>query len=417
MNALLRFTIENFRSFSERKSLVLINKLESATESSKITYNKVCALYGANSSGKSNLIDGFSQMLYIIINSVKVNDDDELAFDPFLLNDRKNSPTSYEIEFILDDIQYRYGFSNTSEKIISEWLFIIEENEKETPLFIRNEDGIGVNEKAFQEGIDMEERTNDNRLFLSLVAQLGGNLSKSVITYISKSLNTISGLDTEGYQMFSKKMLREDSDVAKSMKEFFISTKLGFSDVTTQILDFDVNAIPSDVPEELKKRLITDLKGKKSLGLFSTHGFYNSEGVRIKDLTFKFSKMESQGTQKLFEISGPIFDTLLKGSVIFIDELDAKMHPLMSQEIVRLFAEEKSNPNGAQLIFTTHDTNLLSSKLLSNNQVWFTEKDDQERSDLYCLNEIKFLDGSKLEGNDNIEHNYIQGRYGAIPYL
>ena len=262
MNALLRFTIENFRSFSERKSLVLINKLESATESSKITYNKVCALYGANSSGKSNLIDGFSQMLYIIINSVKVNDDDELAFDPFLLNDRKNSPTSYEIEFILDDIQYRYGFSNTSEKIISEWLFIIEENEKETPLFIRNEDGIGVNEKAFQEGIDMEERTNDNRLFLSLVAQLGGNLSKSVITYISKSLNTISGLDTEGYQMFSKKMLREDSDVAKSMKEFFISTKLGFSDVTTQILDFDVNAIPSDVPEELKKRLITELKGK-----------------------------------------------------------------------------------------------------------------------------------------------------------
>ena len=196
MNALLRFTIENFRSFSERKSLVLINKLESATESSKITYNKVCALYGANSSGKSNLIDGFSQMLYIIINSVKVNDDDELAFDPFLLNDRKNSPTSYEIEFILDDIQYRYGFSNTSEKIISEWLFIIEENEKETPLFIRNEDGIGVNEEAFQEGVDMEERTNDNRLFLSLVAQLGGNISKTIITYISKSLNTLSGLDT-----------------------------------------------------------------------------------------------------------------------------------------------------------------------------------------------------------------------------
>lgn len=127
--------------------------------------------------------------------------------------------------------------------------------------------------------------------------------------------------------------------------------------------------------------------------------------------------MESQGTQKLFEISGPVFDTLLRGSVIFIDELDAKMHPLMSQEIVRLFSDEKTNPKGAQLIFTTHDTNLLSSKLLSNNQVWFTEKDEQERSDLYCLNEIKFLDGSKLVDNDNIEQNYIQGRYGAIPYL
>ena len=417
MSALLRFTIENFRSFSERKSLVLKNKLENKTDPSDLSYSKVCALYGANSSGKSNLIDGFSQMLYIIINSVKVNDDEELAYEPFLLNDKKDSPTLYEIEFILSDNHYRYGFSNTSEKIVGEWLFIIEKNEKETPLFIRNEDGIGVNEEAFQEGVDMEERTNDNRLFLSLVAQLGGNLSKAIITYISKSLNTLSGLDTEGYQMFSKKMLRNNSDVAKAMKDFFVSTKLGFSDVTTQVLDFDVNEIPSDFPEELKQLLITDLKGKKSLGLYSTHGFYNSEGVRIKELSFRFSKMESQGTQKLFEISGPVFDTLLRGSVIFIDELDAKMHPLMSQEIVRLFADEKTNPNGAQLIFTTHDTNLLSSKLLSNNQVWFTEKDEQERSDLYCLNEIKFLDGSKLVDNDNIEQNYIQGRYGAIPYL
>lgn len=127
--------------------------------------------------------------------------------------------------------------------------------------------------------------------------------------------------------------------------------------------------------------------------------------------------MESEGTKKLFEISGPIFDTLLEGKILFVDELDAKMHPLLSRELVRLFTDESINTESAQLIFTTHDTNLLSSNLLTSNEVWFTEKDQQERSDLYCLNTIRYLDGSKMEETDLMEHNYIQGRYGAIPYL
>lgn len=93
------------------------------------------------------------------------------------------------------------------------------------------------------------------------------------------------------------------------------------------------------------------------------------------------------------------------------------MHPLLSRELVRLFTDESTNSKGAQLIFTTHDTNLLSSNLLNSNEVWFTEKDQQERSDLYCLNDIRYLDGSKMEETDLMEHNYIQGRYGAIPYL
>lgn len=416
MNALLRFTIENFRSFAERKSIVLSNASLDESSSS-LPFLKVCALYGANSSGKSNLINALARMRYIILNSVKVNDGEDLEYEPFLLSDKKNEPTLYELEFVLSDKHYRYGFSNDSKMIVQEWLYCINPNSIEIPLFIRDQEGIGVNDKEFPEGVDMEERTNDNRLFLSLVAQLGGSLSKKLISFFSKSLNILSGLDTDDYLTFSARMLKEEKNVATLMKNFFNRVQLGFSDVTTRTQDFDAKSLPKDMPEELKKLLVSNLTGKKSVSIFSVHGCYDSNGNLLENQNFPFDQMESEGTKKLFEISGPIFDTLLEGNILFVDELDAKMHPLLSRELVRLFTDESTNSKGAQLIFTTHDTNLLSSNLLNSNEVWFTEKDQQERSDLYCLNDIRYLDGSKMEETDLMEHNYIQGRYGAIPYL
>lgn len=416
MNALLRFTIENFRSFAERKSLLLYHD-SLADNNFELPYLEVCALYGANSSGKSNLINALAQMRSIILNSVKVNDGEELEYDPFLLSDKKDKPTLYELDFVLSDKRYRYGFSNDSKTIVEEWLYTIDDNNSEEPLFMRDRDGIGVNENTFPEGVDMEERTNDNRLFLSLVAQLGGPLSKELINFFSKFLNIISGLDTEDYLTFSARMIKEEESVAVMMKNFFRKVQLGFSDVTTRTQDFDANILPADMPEEIKKLLASNLKGKKKVSIYSVHGCYDSDGKLLETQPFPFDKMESEGTQKLFEISGPIFDTLLEGKILFVDELDAKMHPLLSQELVRLFTDNTTNTKGAQLVFTTHDTNLLSSNLLTSNEVWFTEKDQQERSDLYCLNEITFLDGSKMEETDLMEHNYIQGRYGAIPYL
>ena len=116
-------------------------------------------------------------------------------------------------------------------------------------------------------------------------------------------------------------------------------------------------------------------------------------------------------------MAGPIFDTLSHGSILVVDELDAKMHPLISREIVSLFNDPERNVKGAQLIFTTHDTNLLSARLLRRDQIWFTEKDEQERTDLYNIMQIVLPDGKKPRGDGNIERNYIRGRYGAIPYI
>lgn len=423
MDTLLKFTIENFRSISERKTFSLVpttikdEPVDNVVLRDQYRYLRTAAIYGANSSGKSNLVRGIECMLHLVRSSVRMNDEDALDYQPFLLNGINQSvPTLYEIEFVTDGKRYRYGFSNTDKRIYDEWLVRIEK-QKEVSLFIRNEEGIGVNEELFPEGKNLEERTNDNRLFLSLVGQLGGETSNSVIQFFRKGISVISGLDTEQYGSFTKHYLSNKLPGSEDMKQFFRNLQLGFTSVSTMVHEFDLSDLPSSMPEKVKEDIAKRLLGKKRIKVMSSHDIYDDSGNVVKTEVFDFDEMESAGTRKLFDFAGPMFDTLASGSVLVVDELDAKMHPLLSLELVRLFNDPKRNKKGAQLIFTTHDTNLLSSKILRRDQIWFTEKDDNERTDLYNMMQIFLPDGSKPGGDGNIERNYINGRYGAIPYI
>lgn len=424
MNALLRFTVENFRSIAQRKSIIFTSDSikdepqNNVCEVNGISYLRTTAIYGANSSGKSNLIKAMSYMSSIIVGSVKINENEDLLYLPFQLNKKNlSSPTLYETDIVVDGVRYRYGFSNQKKRICEEWLSLIDKNGKEKPLFIRNLDGIGVNEKFFSEGMGLEGRTNDNRLFISLVGQLGGKISNSIINFFDSTMNTISGLYTDKLSTFTKIMLNENLPGCDDVKAFFSRTQLGFADIITETHEFDINELPNAMPREMKEDIARKFTGKKLIDVFSIHGIYNENGERIDTSTFAFEQMESDGTQKLFDLAGPIFDTILSGAILIVDELDAKMHPLISQELVSLFNDPVRNSKGAQLIFTTHDTNLLSSNLLRRDQIWFTEKDDMERTDIYSMRQIVLPDGSKPRGDGNIERNYIKGRYGAIPYI
>lgn len=424
MNALLRFTVENFRSIAERKSIDFVpdsikdEPKNNVCTAKGVSYLRTTAIYGANSSGKSNLIDAIACMSSMIVKSVKVNDKEKLPYLPFRLN-RTNSklPTLYEVDAVIEDVRYRYSFSNNESRILSEQLIRVGKSGSEKPLFIRTEEGIGVDEKLFPEGKDLESRTNDNRLFISLVGQLGGKVSNSIINFFDNTVNTLSGLNTDGYSSFTRYMLNANLPGCNDMKSFFTRVQLGFSNLTTTVRDFDVSELPSDMPRELKERLAKNLMGKQMVQVFSSHNIYDEEGQTVDSASFDFEEMESAGTQKLFDMAGPIFDTLNDGSILVIDELDAKMHPLISRELVSLFNDPVRNPLGAQLIFTTHDTNLLSSNLLRRDQIWFTEKDQLERTDVYSMRHIVLPDGTKPRGDGNMERNYIKGRYGAIPYI
>lgn len=400
MDTLLRFTIENFRSIAEQKSIVLTpdSQVEELAENVAVQgehrYFRTAAIYGANSSGKSNVVRGLAMMKHLVDSSVKMNNGEALTYDPFALNAEKaQSPTLYELDFLTEGEHYRYGFSHNAQEIYEEWLIRIDEAGKATKLFDRDKEGIGVNEVDFAEGKGLEERTNDNRLFLSLVGQLGGKISNQILAFFSLKLDVLSGLKTEHYQSITEMYLLEQAPGIEELLAFLLRVQLGFS------------------------RLVVRFLEDGHIKMLSQHGVYDQEGNRIGEQNFDFKQMESAGTQKLFDMAGPIFATLYRGGVLIIDELDAKMHPLLTQELVALFNDSARNPRGAQLIFTTHDTNLLSAQLLRQDQIWFTEKDAQERTDLYNMAQMVLPDGTRPSHTTNMERNYIAGRYGAIPYF
>lgn len=419
---LLEFTVENYRSIYEKKTLTLEADmaLKECCESNRFEYNKynllrTISIYGANSSGKSNIISAMQKMSICVLSSIRLNDNDELDFDPFLLIENNSKPTMFEVIFLKGNYCYRYGFRYNLNRIIDEWLFRkTTPRSKEQIMFIRSKDGIYVDDSNFSEGVGYEEKTNDNRLFMSLCQQLGGQISRDVINWFQSEFNVISGLNNNEYKSFTKLLFHKKEESSKEALEFFKKLKLGFNKIITHV---EEPVIPHNVPTELRALLQKQLQGKKSIELDSVHNLYSNKGKIIGTINFSFEERESSGTNKLFDLSGPIFDTLYNGSVLVIDELDAKMHPLISQYIIELFNKSETNPHNAQLIFTTHDTHLLSQKILRRDQVWFTEKDAKEQTDLYSLIDLVLPDGTKPRNDANYEKNYIAGRYGAIPYI
>ncbi len=419
---ILEFTVENYRSFYGKKTLVLEadKALKECSETNLFACSKhillrTLALYGANSSGKSNLVSAMYTMARCILLSVRLNDNEELEYDPFLLLTDNERPTMFEVIFLKGEYCYRYGFRYNLERIVDEWLFRkTTPRSKEQMMFVRNEEGICVEEKNFPEGIGYEEKINDNRLFLSLCQQLGGEISRQVLSWFQSDFNVISGLNNQQYRSYSKLFFHKKEQSSVDALEFFQKLRLGFNSILTH--EEEPN-IPSDLTIELRAMFQKEIQGKKSIELDSVHNIYSDKGKVVSSVNFSFEERESSGTNKLFDLSGPIFDTLYTGATLVIDELDAKMHPLISQYIIELFNNPEKNPKNAQLIFTTHDTHLLSQKILRRDQIWFTEKDSQEQTDLYSLMDIVLPDGTKPRNDANYERNYIAGRYGAIPYI
>lgn len=420
---ILEFTVENYRSFCGKKTLVLEadKALKECSKTNIFDYNKYIllhslALYGANSSGKSNLVSAMHTMARCVLLSVKLNDNEELEYDPFLLLEGNARPTMFEVIFLKGEFCYRYGFRYNQDRIVEEWLFRkTVPRSKEQMLFVRNEEGICVEENNFPEGIGYEEKTNDNRLFLSLCQQLGGEISRHVISWFQSDFKVISGLNNQQYRSYSKLLFHKKETSSVGALKFFQKLRLGFSNILTR--EEEQWLLIPDMPSEKRTSLQKKIQNEKTIELDSVHNLYSDKGKVVGSINFSFENRESSGTNKLFDLSGPIFETLYTGAVLVVDELDAKMHPLISQYIIELFNNPETNPKNAQLIFTTHDTHLLSQKILRRDQIWFTEKDSKEQTDLYSLMDIVLPDGTKPRNDANYERNYIAGRYGAIPYI
>lgn len=419
MSSLLQFTVSNYRSFKTPVSLSMSassikdKPTDSVFECQHKKLLTTAAVYGANSSGKSNLARAIRTMRSFVVNNVKLNDGDILIdyYDPFALSRGGlfESCTFEMVIYIEGFGRVRYGFGFDLLEIESEWLYILPEGKKEEDCnFTRRKDEIWIDEEKFSEGIDKEENTNDNRLFLSVVAQLGGSLSKRILAFFQNELTVISGLDSNEYRSLTRESFRNQDEISRKALEFFRHIKLGFDDITIK----ESSAFEGD-DEVQKRRLPSWVRWQ----VLTRHNVYEESGDAFESRNFNIELQESDGTRKIFEMSASIFGKLLNGGVLVVDELDAKMHPLISQEIIKLFTDKENNPSHAQLIFTTHDTNLLSGGLLRRDEIWLTEKRPDEATDLYRLMDVQFADGSRPRNDANLERNYIRGRYGAIPFI
>lgn len=417
----MNFTVKNYRSFKQEHTFSMEagsikEHKESVINKGKLSLLPLAVFYGANSGGKSNLIQAISTMRYMVRRSVQLNEGDELPYDPFALDEISDSqPTLFEIQFIKGEVLYRYGFEYTRKEIVSEWLYEKQFGEKEYELFVRSRDLIDVSPKRFPEGEGKEDLTNSNRLFLSLVAQLKGEKSNSVMGWF-RQCNVLSGIDSEGYEAFTLKMFLEHLNGADEAQEFFKTLQLGFTRFSVKKVDIPKDALNS-APESIKSQIEKDLTTGNFVEPITTHNVYDENGFVVGERNFHKNQMESEGTKKVIEMSGPIFDTLNEGKTLIVDELDAKLHPLLTRNIVLLFMDPEKNQHGAQLIFATHDTNLLDLEIIRRDQIWFAEKDKVEATDLYSLVEFKDEDGKKVRNDRDIKRDYIRGRYGAIPFI
>lgn len=395
---LLEFTVGNFLSFKKKKTLSLeatkIKELpENVVEKEKYKVLNSAVIYGANSSGKSNLLKAFAFMRKTILNSSKLNSVDKLNVTPFLLStETDGKPSFFELLILLKDIRIRYGFEIDDSSVHSEWLFVLPPNSKtEQPYFIRNEEGIAVTE-YFAEAKELIGKTRDNALFLSVCDIWSITSAHIIIEYINY-IQVLSGIKHEKDYTMTLVLLR-DKDFCDKVKEKLRELALGFSDICNY-----------DDDNKISEKVTT------------IHNKYNEVGQIIGTQEFKILEHESAGTNKIFDIIGYILLGLEAGTPVIIDELDAKLHPLLTIEIIRMFNSKEANPKGAQLIFATHDTNLLNSKLFRRDQIWFTEKDKTEATDLYSLVEFKDGNNQKIRKDRSFESDYIKGRYGAIPYI
>lgn len=413
---LIDFRVKNFRSIKKEQTFSMIASSEKelgVTHLISLNHNefsllKSTAIYGANASGKSNLLKALKMMQGIVLGSAQGQRGDIFSIEAFLFDQSFNEPTEFEISFINEETRYQYGFSLTKEQILDEWLFAYP-NEKEQKWFVREYDeamkkhkwDFGNEFSALEEERQMlKKATRDNALFLSLAIQLNNTQLQPVFDWFSKKLK-IAGVD--GWNSVFTEESCENEEFKRKILKFL--KQVDFDIENVEIKNKEVNIhFSREVPPEVKRVIIEDTKREvRSVRAF--HLEQNSESLIPLDF-----KDESDGTQRFFALIGPWIDSLERGNVLVIDELHSKLHPLISRFLIKLF--HKGNSSGAQLIFTTHDTSILDQNILRQDQIWLCEKRNQETL-LYPLSDFDLSDRVDID----LQKWYLSGRFGGLPSI
>jgi AAA15 family ATPase/GTPase len=431
---LVEFKFKNFKSFRDKQVLSMIassdktlldntfatippGKKGLATPLGRRRLVRSSVLYGANASGKSNLVKAFAFLRNFVVNSAKNGFDSGIHFKPFLLDTPTQSIAEFEVTFIHEEVRYQYGFSVDQKRVHEEWLTAYPRGLPQT-WFERKptEDPEEPSEwyfgsKLVGEKSKLKALTRPDVLFLSVAATFNHKQLSKVYEWFLKRLLVIDTNRAKSrLERFTAMKAMDEPEFHKRIKTLLQFADLGIKDFQAEEKDFSEEHLPKEMSDDVRaliSKLSSVIEGVKRVDIQMKHEVKNIEGDGIY-----FSIVdESYGTQRFFALSGSIIDSLTHGYTMILDELDTSLHPILVRAMLDMFHTPSINPHNAQLIFNTHDTTLLNSSLFRRDQIWFVEKDNSGASHIYPLLEFS------PRKDEALERGYLQGRYGAIPFI
>lgn len=413
---LVEFSVTNFRSIRERQTLSLVaasgkehrdrNVLVPAAPATPDVLRSA-VIYGPNAAGKSNFILALRFVRDFVLNSAsKGQKDDAIPVVPFLMDaEAAEQPSEFEVVFIEHDVRYQYGFRLTSQRVEAEWLIAYPKGSPQR-WFEREADaddwGFGPNFRGQRKV--WQAATRGNALFLSTAVQLNAEQLGPVFDWFRRRLRIINPYARVTAD-FSVKQCTENTPLRSRIIEFLAMADLGIGDVTVEHRKFGASKYVTRFPEAVRQQVLKDMEDEEVTEVRFSHRTPDGRDVLL-DID-----EESGGTQKLFALAGPWLDVLANGWVLVIDELDTSLHPLLMRQLASMFHDPALNTKGAQLVFSTHDTSILDREIFRRDQVWFVEKDRSLQSHLYPLSDFS------PRKEENFARGYLQGRYGALPFV
>lgn len=410
---LLQFSVENFLSIKDRVTLSLVASKDDLLSENTINFNKIkllksAALYGPNASGKTNILKALSYIIYLIGNSHINQPGQKIRIIPFRLDkNTEERPSFFEIIFEIAGTKYIYGVSLDQNKVFKEYLYYYPHGRRRT-IFTRDLENPDIYTFPVDENRQnvIKENTGENMLYLSRSANMTYERTSIVVKWF---LNNIITMFQDSYLTdmagYTKRICSESKTIkGEVMKNFVSKADRNIVDLTIKDIELGEDFL-KDLPQEIRDVVVEDARRD----IETIHCGLGKNGERIK-VVFRFEE-ESEGTQKIFRWSGPFLDAMANGRLLLIDEFERSLHPLLVRYLIDTFNKSELNNRGAQLIFASHSSYLLHPDVLRRDQIWFTEKKNDQSTELRSLYEYR---ARKYE---NIEKGYLAGRYGAIPKL
>lgn len=411
---LIEFSVKNFLSFKDKVTLSMEKgngdeNLDNIISNKNIDLLKTAAIYGANASGKSNILMAFTCAILMVRNSSLIPVGGKWNFlKPFLFDEvSKNEPSEFEFIFITNDVKYRYSFSADANRVYDEVLDAYY-SQKPTNIFTRTKTNTYEFNNDKNKLESLSTNNTENKLFLSTATTWNYDKTKEAYLWFANAIDTYDSFDN-----ITDKDLIDYSKDEKNLKEFSLKllkeADILIKDISVDYKEKDIDSTIADMLDPPLARSKEKLK-IKNVNIELEHEIIDDNNNK-HSYKLNFTE-ESSGTRVLFALAPFLKRAFEKPKVILVDELEKSMHPALVEFIVKLFNNNEINKANSQLIFTTHATNLLNLELLRRDQIWFTEKNPENGiSTLYPL------DSFSVRKDENIQKGYINGRYGAIPFI